>query len=138
MADAIDEAKEVLERRLGELEAAADRVRQAIARLGQEGETGVSRAPAPGTSKKAGSNRTRRRRPGPAKQSATPKAQAAKRARPGEREAQLLASMKKSPSKSVAEHAASIGISAQQAYPLLKRLQSAGKVAKSKDGYRAK
>lgn len=56
------------------------------------------------------------------------------RAARGQREKQLLASIKKHPNYRQADHAKAIGVGNSQVYGLVKKLSKKGKVKKSHDG----
>ena len=119
MTDPIGEARRILEARLGELEAEAANLRQAIATL--DSTPGVAPSALAGTAQEAADRASRPTR---------------KRARPGERERQLIASIESNPGAAVADHARALGVRPQQLYPLLHRLEAGGRITKSDDGYR--
>jgi hypothetical protein len=121
----LDQARRLLESRLNEVEDEANRLRRAISSL-SEGSAGAAAKSSPSKLRAGRSARSKPR--------AKPRA---KRARRGEREGQLLASIKAHPENSVSQHARAIGVSPQQAYPLLKRLGAAGRIEKTASGYRA-
>lgn len=56
-----------------------------------------------------------------------------KRAKPGEREKQLLASIKKHPNYTQTEHAKAMGIGSNQVYGLVSKLTQAGTIKKSRN-----
>ena len=106
MPDTIDKARHMIEERLSELEGEAKKLRDALAGLGQR-DAKPSKAPAP---------------------------QAKKRAKPGQREKQLLASIKAHPDYKQADHAREIGVKPSQVYGLVTKLSKDGKIRKSKEG----
>jgi predicted transcriptional regulator len=57
-----------------------------------------------------------------------------KRAKPGQREKQLLASVSKHPEYRPSEHAKAIGVSANQVYAVAAKLQKEGKLTKTAKG----
>ncbi len=118
MTETIEQARQILEERLTELEAEADRLREAIAKLAGD---------------ERDATRPRRRRAAKASGSRAP----APRAKRGERQRQHLESILRNPDYRVAEHADAVGVRPQQLYPLLHKLESSGKIAKTDDGYRA-
>lgn len=109
--ETIDKARSVIEDRLHELQDEEKRLLAALKALG-----GKTKKPsrADGDSKK-----TQRRR---------------RRAKPGEREKQLLASIKAHPSYKQADHAKEIGISGNQVYGLVSKMTKAKQIKKAKDG----
>lgn len=111
MSEAIDSARKTIEDRLQELRDEEKRLVDALKALG-------------GTAKRTahldgGSKKPKRSR---------------KRAKPGEREKQLLASIKKHPDYKQAEHAKAIGISSNQVYGLVNKMTTAGTIKKTKGG----
>jgi predicted Rossmann fold nucleotide-binding protein DprA/Smf involved in DNA uptake len=107
MPDTLDRARLVIEERLHELEAEAQSLRNALASLGQ------------------GDRQTRKRRPA---------RRTTKRAARGERQKQLLDSIRRNPSYKATEHAKAIGISPNQVYSLANKLQEQGKITKTGTG----
>lgn len=111
MSEAIDKARTAIEDRLHEIRDEEKRLVNALKALG-------------GRAKKTahldgGSKKPRRSR---------------KRAKPGEREKQLLASIKKHPDFKQAEHAKAMGVSSNQVYGLVNKMTKAGTIKKSKEG----
>jgi hypothetical protein len=140
MTEAFEAARKVLEARLAVIEAEAQELRNALASfpiVAQARTSGRRRSVAakartePSASSSSSSSSSR----GRSKRNAS---RTSRRAKPGERQKQLLASIRRHPNRSVAEHADQIGIKPQQAYPLLKQLTSVGKLAKTDSGYRVK
>lgn len=122
MTDTIDRARQILEARLAELEAEAERVRDALARLRTPAAPRAATVSARKSRGRAGGRSSRRRR----------------RARPGERERQLYESISAHPERRVTDHARELGVRPQQLYPLLHRLEAAKRVEKHGSGYRAR
>jgi hypothetical protein len=110
--DAIDKARSAIEDRLRELQDEEKRLKAALKHL-------VDRnAPSQGRPRGSTNRRTTTR----------------KRAPRGQRERQLLASIKGHPNYKQADHAKEIGIKPNQVYGLINKLNKDGKVKKSKDG----
>lgn len=107
MPDTIDKARHMIEKRLADLENEAKKLRHALASLGHRDGKPSKAQPAP-----------------------KPK----KRAKPGQREKQLLASVSKHPDYKPSEHAKAIGVSANQVYSLATKLQKEGKLTKTAKG----
>jgi hypothetical protein len=68
------------------------------------------------------------------KPSKAPARKTKKRAKSGQREKQLLASVSKHPDYKPSEHAKAMGVSANQVYSLATRLQKEGKLTKTAKG----
>ena len=111
--EAIDKARNVIEDRLNDLREEERRLEQALKHL-------VGRDGAKPKTERAKISTTRSR--------------ARKRAPRGQREKQLLASIKKHPDYKQSDHAREIGVKPNQVYGLVSRLSKDGKVKKSKDG----
>ena len=107
MPDTIDKARHMIEECLAELEDEAKKLRRALASLGH-----------------------RDGKPSKAQPARTTK----KRAKPGQREKQLLASLSKHPDYKPSEHAKAMGVSANQVYSLATKLQKEGKLTKTAKG----
>jgi predicted transcriptional regulator of viral defense system len=97
----------MIEERLTELEGEAKKLRDALASLGHR------------DGKPSKAQRARRTK---------------KRAKPGQREKQLLASVSKHPEYKPSEHAKAMGVSANQVYSLATKLQKEGKITKTAKG----
>lgn len=111
--EAIDKARSVIEDRLKDLREEERRLEQALKHLvGRDGAKPKTRRP------KSSSARTRTR----------------KRTPRGQREEQLLASIKAHPNYKQADHAREIGVKPNQVYGLVNKLSKDGKVKKAKDG----
>jgi transcriptional regulator with GAF, ATPase, and Fis domain len=111
--EAIDRARHAIEDRLKDLREEERRLEQALKHLvGRDGA-------------KPKKGRTK---------SSPTRARTRKRAPRGQREKQLLASIKKHPDYKQADHAREIGVKPSQVYGLVNRLSKDGKVKKSKDG----
>ena len=119
MTDTIDRARQILEARLAEIEAEADRVRDALARLSKP--AAATPRPARARPSRGGRGSGRRRR-----------------ARPGERERELYESIAAHPERRVTDHARALGVRPQQLYPLLHRLEAASRIEKHGSGYRTR
>ena len=114
MSEAIEGARKMIEVRLRELDAEAGRLRRALSGLGE-------RAPA-------------KRRGRPRRKASRRKA--AKRAPRGQRRGQFLAALEKSPGAKASEIAKELGISANQAHTLARRLHKQKAIRRSGGGYR--
>ena len=110
--DAIDKARSTIEDRLRELRDEEKRLIDALKALG-------GKARSASHLDGAGSRKPKQTR---------------KRAPRGQREKQLLASIKKHPNYKQADHAKEIGIQPNQVYGLVNKLSKDGKVKKGKDG----
>jgi hypothetical protein len=127
LPDTIDNARQLIQSRLAELEAEAKSLERALASLGE----GVGGKRRPGRPRKRASvdavppqpKRARRKRKG-------------KRAPRGQRREQFLAALAKSPGAKVSEIAKELGISANQAHTLAGRLHQQKAIRKSGKGYR--
>lgn len=111
MSETIDRARKLLEARLRELDAEADRLQKSLAMLG--------RRPA------ARRGRGKRRR-----------SRGKRRAARGQRRQQFLAAVQKSPGARTSEISKQLGISSAQTSALAKRLLQSGEIKKSERGYR--
>ncbi len=116
MSEAIDAARKLIEARLDEVKTEAASLERALVALGKN-----SRAQA----------KPPRRRP-----AKRPRRLAAKRAAPGERQAQLLAAIKASPGAGAAELAKQIGVKAPQLHGLLRKARTKKLIVKSGKGYK--
>jgi hypothetical protein len=113
-SEAVQQAKELLEKRLAELDAERKQVQHALSSLGN----GRGRRPG------AGSRRTgTRRRSG------------GKRARRGQREAEFLEQVRSAPGAKISEIAKTMGVAPQQLYPIARRLSDGGQVTRRGDGF---
>ena len=97
----------MIEERLSDLEDEAKKLRGALASLGHRDGKPSKAKPAP---------------------------KAKKRAKPGQREKQLLASVSKHPDYKPSEHAKAIGVSTNQVYSVATKLQKEGKLTKTAKG----
>jgi hypothetical protein len=116
-SDAVQQAKELLQNRLAELDAERKQLEHALSSLG----TSRSRRPGP----KASGSAPRRRRSG------------GKRARRGQREAEFMSQIRDKPGAKISEIASTIGVAPQQLYPIARRLSESGQVTRQGDGYHA-
>jgi hypothetical protein len=114
-SDAVQQAKELLQTRLAEIDQERKQVEHALSSLG----TARARQPGP----KAARSATRKRRSG------------GKRARRGQREAEFLAQIRDRPGAKISEIASSIGVAPQQLYPIARRLSESGQVSREGDGF---
>lgn len=114
-SDAVQQAKELLQNRLAEIDKERRQLEHALSSLGP------SRARRPGP--KATRSAPRKRRSG------------GKRARRGQREAEFLAQIKDKPGAKISEIAGSIGVAPQQLYPIARRLSESGQVTRKGDGF---
>lgn len=117
MSDVIAKAADAITERLVELEEEKKRLERALASL-----TGESRRPGRPRGSAAGAPKPSRRR------------RSRKRAKRGEREAQLTASIRSHPNYKPADHAREIGVSPNQVYGLIAKMTKAGAIAKGADG----
>lgn len=111
--EAIDRARHAIEDRLKDIREEERRLEQALKHL-------VGRDGAKPKSRRAKSSTVHRR--------------TRKRAPRGQREKQLLDSIRKHPDYKQADHAREIGVEPNQVYGLVNRLSKDGRVKKSKDG----
>ena len=116
-SEAVQQAKDLLEKRLAELDAERKQVQHALSSLGTRAVHSGARA----TRRTGG-----RRRSG------------GKRARRGQREAEFLGQIKDNPGAKISEIAKSIGVAPQQLYPIARRLTDSGQVTRKGDGFEAK
>ena len=114
--DAVQQAKELLQTRLSELDKERTQLQHALRSLGTS--SGGRRGP-----KASSSPGPRRRRSG------------GKRARRGQREAEFLAEVESSPGAKISEIAKTMGVAPQQLYPISRRLSQSGKVTRKGDGF---
>jgi transposase-like protein len=114
-SEAVQQAKELLEKRLAELDAERQQVQHALSSLGR----GSGRRPGAASPRRTS---TRRRSGG-------------KRARRGQREAEFLSQVKSAPGAKISEIAKTMGVAPQQLYPIARRLSDSGQVARKGDGF---
>jgi hypothetical protein len=114
--DAVQQAKELLQARLSELDKERTQLEHALRSLGSTGQ--ARRGP-----RAASSAGTRRRRSG------------GKRARRGQREGEFLSQVESNPGAKISEIAKTMGVAPQQLYPIARRLSDSGKVSRSGDGF---
>jgi DNA-binding NtrC family response regulator len=126
--DKLTEARALLETRLAELDSEREQLTAAIEQL-----DGVMKGSGNGSSAR---RRSSTRRGGSAKRSSNGGSR--KRARRGQREKQLLNSLKAHPDYRVSDHAREVGVSPQQLYPLLNRLVAKDAVVKKDNRYTLK
>ena len=113
MSERVERVREVLKASLAEVEAEAAGLREALRSL-DGGEVKAPRRRRRSKSRRAGSKRVAR----------------------GQRPKQFLAAVEENPGASVAEIAKAIGVSANQAGSLARRLEAKGEIRRSKRGIR--
>jgi hypothetical protein len=127
MPTKLEQARDLLAKRLDELDGERAQLVTAIAQL-DEAAKGSSSSSKPATrrsgSRRSGTSKTR-----------TSRGTRRKRAPRGERENQLLSSIKSNPDYRVSDHARAVGVKPQQLYPILNRLSSEKRIAKKDDRY---
>jgi hypothetical protein len=133
VANAIDDARSLIQSRLADLDAEAKSLERALASLGDGGK---ARRRGPGRPRKAAAAATSA--PANPKRSAPRKRKRAKRAARGQRREQFLAAVKAKPGARVSELAREIGISPGQGHALAKRLHKEGAIRKRGKGYALK
>lgn len=109
MADGLEQARRAIQDRLRELEDESDRLREALAKLGPNGN-------APRAARLRTTRGSRRR------------------AKRGERQSQFLAAVEKHPGAKAPEIAKEMGVEPAHVYTLARRLHAAGKVKKQRGG----
>ena len=114
-SEAVQQAKELLEKRLAELDAERKQVQHALSSLG--------------------TNRGRRSGAGATRRTAARRRSGGKRARRGQREAEFLAQVESAPGAKISEIAKTIGVAPQQLYPIARRLSDSGQVRRKGDGF---
>jgi predicted Rossmann fold nucleotide-binding protein DprA/Smf involved in DNA uptake len=119
MTDKLEDARKLLTDRIAELDAERDQLTKALERLQDVGTP--ARAGRSAARSRGGVRRSR-----------------GKRAPRGEREKQLLASIKADPQRRVSDHARRIGVRPQQLYPILNRLIEQEKIEKAGGRYQPK
>jgi predicted Rossmann fold nucleotide-binding protein DprA/Smf involved in DNA uptake len=115
MPDVVADARRMIEDRLRELEAEASRLRGALAGLGggRRRSTRARRRPAANGGRRRGTR---------------------ERARRGQREAEFLAAVERSPGAKVSAIAEEMGIAPNQVYGLARRLHKTGRIRKRRGG----
>ena len=126
MSTKLEQARDLLAKRLEELDGEREQLIAAIAQL--DGAAKGSSAVAPARKTRS----TSRRR---SSSKTTTRGTRRKRAPRGEREAQLLASIEANPGYRVSDHAREVGVKPQQLYPILNRLKSENKITKKDDKF---
>lgn len=115
MSDVIEKATDAIKERLAEIDQEKKRLESALSSL-----SGERRGPG---------------RPRGTSNGSRPKPRARrKRAKRGQRESQLTASIRANPNYKPADHAREIGISPNQIYGLVTKMTEAGTIKKSDDG----
>jgi hypothetical protein len=128
--DAVDDARALIQGRIGELREELGQLERALQQLDGAG----------ATSSKAPGNRRRRRKgssPRRASERKAPRRKAkGKRVGRGQRREQLLAAVKAKPGSTGTELAKAIGVQPSQVYGLLRKAQADKSVIKDGKGYR--
>ena len=126
MPTKLEQARDLLAKRLEELDGEREQLIAAIAQLdgAAKGSSAGSTAP-----KRRSSSRRR------SSSKTTTRGTRRKRAPRGERESQLLASIEANPGYRVSDHAREVGVKPQQLYPILNRLKSENKITKKDDKF---
>lgn len=132
MPDTIDDARQMIESRLAELEAEARRLERALSHLRGDGD---GRRPGRRRERKAGAASTSTPQDGRRKPS---RRIAGKRARRGQRGDELVAAIKANPGARPSELAAAIGIRPTQVSVLIAKARAENLIVKSGDGYALK
>lgn len=117
MSEAIEGARRLIEGRLGELEAEASSLREALGNLG------------------AGGGRPRRQGGDGGGATSPRRARTRRRAPRGQRQKEVLAAARKEPGLTAADLGRAVGISTNQAYALCQRMLKAGELKKKGKGY---
>lgn len=117
MSEAIEDARQLIETRLGEIEGEAAGLRDALAGLGGDVARPGRPKRSPSRPAKAGARKGRRRAPR------------------GQRQIEVLEAARKDPGSTAADLGRAIGISTNQAYALCKRMLNAGDLKKQGKGY---
>jgi len=128
MPTKLEQARDLLAKRLEELDGEREQLIAAIAQLDGAAKGSPSSAAA-SPAKRRGSSRRR------ASSKTTTRGTRRKRAPRGERESQLLASIEANPGYRVSDHAREVGVKPQQLYPILNRLKSENKITKKDDRF---
>jgi hypothetical protein len=128
---AIDDARRLIETRLGEIAAESERLLRAAAALregsGRRGRR-PGRSPKRVSTPTSTSSNSKRRSGG--------KRKASKRAAPGQRRDELLAAIKATPGAGPSELARSIGVNPPQVHALIAKLRAEKLIVKAGKGYR--
>jgi IclR helix-turn-helix domain len=130
VSEVIDSARKLIQARLLELEEEAKSLQQALASLGESAATPrrrPGRPPKRATGKAVSTPRRKRRAGSKAKGARAPR---------GQRREQFLTALAKSPGAKASEIAKQLGISANQAHTLARRLHQQKAIRKSGKGYR--
>jgi len=126
MPTKLEQARDLLAKRLEELDGEREQLIAAIAQL--DGAAKGSSAAAPASKRRSSSRRR-------SSSKTTTRGTRRKRAPRGERESQLLASIEANPGYRVSDHAREVGVKPQQLYPILNRLKSENKITKKDDKF---
>ena len=126
VTDTIDDARKLIESRLAEIEAEGGRLERALTSLG---EGSVTPRRSPRRAAKPGPSATSKPKRGPRKRLAP------KRAKRGQRQAELLATIKKMSGASASELADAIGIKPTQVHALIRKAEAERKIKKKGQGF---
>jgi len=126
MPTKLEQARDLLAKRLEELDGEREQLIAAITQL--DGAAKGSSAAAPASKRRNPSSRR-------SSSKTTTRGTRRKRAPRGERESQLLASIEANPGYRVSDHAREVGVKPQQLYPILNRLKSEKKITKKDDKF---
>jgi predicted Rossmann fold nucleotide-binding protein DprA/Smf involved in DNA uptake len=122
MSSKLESAQQLIVERIAELDEEREQLLKVLERLND------TAAPKPGS---AGSNNQVARL-------SRGRGSSGRRARRGQRERELLASIEADSSRRVSDHARQIGVSPQQLYPIIKRLTEQQRLEKVEGRYRLK
>jgi hypothetical protein len=128
MPSTIDDARNLIQSRLADLDAEAKSLERALASMG---EGSVPRRRRPGRPRKRAATATST----PSKRRSARKRKGAKRAASGERREQLLAAVKDSPGARPAELAKAIGVKPAQVHALIAKARAEKLIVKRGNGY---
>lgn len=131
MSRHVDDARRLIQSRLADIDAEAERLRRALGGLGEGAAPSPRRASRPAT--RVGAKRSDKPRP-----RAGRRPEASKRAARGQRREELLAAIKATPGARPAELAAAIGIRPTQVSVLIAKARAEGLIVKRGDGYALK
>jgi hypothetical protein len=133
LPDALDDARQLIQSRLADLDVEARQLERALVGLGEG--SGPRRRRPGRPAKRVSAEASAPRTPKP---SASRKPGGAKRAKRGQRQEELLAAIKKMRGASPAELADAIGIGSNQAYGLIRKAEADGQIKKKGQGYALK
>ncbi len=143
MTSKLDKARELLASRIEEIDQERSHLVSALDRLKDLGDGGnaavtVADAPAP-AERSTRPSRSVRKKPGKGRKTSRTRHSSGKHRAPrGQREAQLIESIKAHPGLRVSEYANQVGVKPQQLYPILDRLMERDMVEKQDRTYSLK